>query len=147
MEPSQYDVVASSCIAAFRSIRTAKNIFMVLVVLALLVQLAGFILVDFVGVIDPIQEKQPGPTSRAAMEAAAEKSAERSEAAGRASYWDTFFEWTLPTDLQPCRSPLFVVLSDVSSDEVDPNTGAPFEDIYPGNNGGPNYPFDLSVTR
>ncbi len=69
---------------------------MVLVVLALLVQLAGFILVDFVGVIDPIQDKQPSPTSRAAMEAAAEKSVERSEAAGRASYWDTFFEWTLP---------------------------------------------------
>jgi len=56
------------------------------------------------------------------------------------------FQWTLPADLTPGRYPLFVELTDVTSDEVDPNTGAPFEDIYPGNNGGPCYPVYLSVT-
>ncbi len=57
------------------------------------------------------------------------------------------FEWVLPTDLSPSRYPLFVDLSDISSDEVDPNTGEPFEDVYPGNNGGDAYPVYLSVTR
>lgn len=57
------------------------------------------------------------------------------------------FEWILPQELEASRYPLFVELSDVSTDEVDPNTGAPFEDVYPGNNGGPNFPVYLSVTR
>jgi 2',3'-cyclic-nucleotide 2'-phosphodiesterase (5'-nucleotidase family) len=57
------------------------------------------------------------------------------------------FDWTLPADLKAYRYPLYVRLTDISSDEVDPNTGMPFEDIYPGNNGGDGYPIYLSVTR
>jgi len=57
------------------------------------------------------------------------------------------FTWTVPADLPPARYPLFVTLSDVTSDDTDPNTGAPFQDVYTGNNGGPDYPVYLSVTR
>jgi len=57
------------------------------------------------------------------------------------------FTWTVPADLPPYRYPLFVRLSDITSDEVDPNTGAPHEGFYPGNNGGVHYPVYLSVTR
>ena len=31
--------------------------------------------------------------------------------------------------------------------EDDPNTGAPHEDAYPGNNGGPEFPVYLQVVR
>ncbi len=57
------------------------------------------------------------------------------------------FSWTLPSDLVPSRYPLFVSLSDITSDVVDPNTNAVYEDVYIGNDGGPNYPVYLSVTH
>ena len=62
MASSEYDVGASGCVEAFRSVKAGKNIFMWIVLLAILGQVATFVLVQFVGVLDPLH-KPPGETN------------------------------------------------------------------------------------
>ncbi len=100
MDPSQYEVGASGCVAAFRSVKAGKKVFMLLVILALVGQLAGFILVQFMGVIDPLDT---GPTAAAARtttqpttQEVVQRSEERAEAAYSTTFWREILRWGLP---------------------------------------------------
>jgi predicted membrane-bound spermidine synthase len=67
---------------AFRSVRAAKNLFWWLIAAAIVVQLAAFVLVNFVGVIDPLYGS-----------AGASRTAQAADAARR---WDDLLHWALP---------------------------------------------------
>jgi len=66
---------------AFRSVRAAKNLFWWLIAAAIVAQLAAFVLVNFVGVIDPLHQ------GGASQPATAPLSAER---------WQEALTWVLP---------------------------------------------------
>ena len=55
----QYESDFSEFADAFRSTRAAKNIISWIIALAILVQLASFVLVDFVGVMDASDGRDP----------------------------------------------------------------------------------------
>ena len=60
MDPVEYDIRTSGYAAAFSSIRAAKNILWLILGLCLLLQIAGFVLVEFVHVLDgPAQAEAP----------------------------------------------------------------------------------------
>jgi hypothetical protein len=85
MDLSEYEIGVSGCVAAFRSLKAAKNLFMLLILLAILVQLASFMLVDFVGVLDPIYK--PEPTTQQAT---------NPQGAGDATLYKEVLQWALP---------------------------------------------------
>jgi len=92
MEPLQYDIGSSGYVAAFRSVKAAKNIFMALLALAILVQLGSFVLVQFVGVIDDIQAKPvPAPQTQPASAPAG-----CTRLLGSATFWQELLHWTMP---------------------------------------------------
>jgi len=76
----QFETQSSQYATAFKSVRSAKNLFLLLVLLAILIQLGGFILVHFVGLTE--------------APAVAEKQA---EASGRAEFWQNICLWAFPT--------------------------------------------------
>lgn len=56
MEPVRFETMAAEYSRAFRSARTAKNLLVLFILLALLVQIGGFVLVHFVGALNPLTE-------------------------------------------------------------------------------------------
>ncbi len=52
----------TGAVAAFRSVKAAKNLFMWLIAMAIVLQLGSFIAVQFFGVLDPLYAKQAAPT-------------------------------------------------------------------------------------
>jgi hypothetical protein len=83
--------------AALKSTRTAKNVFMVLILVAILLQIVAFVTVNFLGVLDSLAEGMPGV---AATQATATRPAGATEAdqgaVEAASYWETTLKWLLP---------------------------------------------------
>lgn len=51
----------TGAVAAFSSVKAAKNVFMWLIALAILLQLGGFVAVHFFGVLDPLYAKEAAP--------------------------------------------------------------------------------------
>lgn len=100
MDPSQDHAVPSSgYVAAFRSTRTAKNCFMLLVAAAIISQLAIFVAVYWGNVLDSIHRPagaettavatQPGGPTAAAIAA-------EPRAVSTATFWNEVFHWSLP---------------------------------------------------
>ncbi len=56
----------TGAVAAFRSIKAAKNFFMWLIAMALVLQLGGFIAVHCFGVLDPLYVKEAAPATQPA---------------------------------------------------------------------------------
>lgn len=120
MAPSEYDIGASGCVEAFRSVKAGKNVFMWIVLLAILGQLATFVLVQFVGVLDPLNEppaeinvlpRQAEMEKAEAEESAAETQPTQlilgkivktiipeaqTQETGTATMWEECFRWCLP---------------------------------------------------
>jgi len=90
MEPSTYQTGAPGCAVAFRSVKAAKNIFMILVVLAIIGQLAGFAVVNWGGVVDELNTV-PAPSTRPATD-----QVEKAKAVGSATLWNELLHWALP---------------------------------------------------
>jgi hypothetical protein len=65
MEPVRFETMAAEYSRAFSSARTTKNLLVLFILLALLVQIGGFVLVHFVGVLSPTVE--PGAPAAPAM--------------------------------------------------------------------------------
>ena len=90
MEQLRYDSSQAESLAAFRSIRTAKHILALLIVLCILMQMMGFVLVRFTDVV--------GPLSAAAT--VAEKTTSKPIAAVAAveeqTTWESILNWVLP---------------------------------------------------
>jgi hypothetical protein len=59
MEPVRFETMAAEYSRAFRSARTAKNLLVLFILLALLMQIGAFVLVHFVGVLNPTAEAAP----------------------------------------------------------------------------------------
>jgi hypothetical protein len=76
------EIVPFEYYEAFRSVRAAKNLFWWLIAAAVVLQLAAFMLVNFVGVIDPLHQP-PGASQPA-------------QAADPAQRWQDVFGWALP---------------------------------------------------
>ena len=94
MDPSQQHLGTSGCLAAFRSVRTAKNCFMLLIALVILLQLAGFALVNWVGVLDELhiaQAQEPEPTAQPAT-----VQAQTLADPGDSTIWQEILNWSLP---------------------------------------------------
>jgi len=87
-EPKVYPAEYSE---AFGSVRAAKNLFWLVVGLAILYQLAAFVAVDFFGLIDPSPtgvEMTAAPVGEPAATQASRQDA--------AEWWTTVLRWTLP---------------------------------------------------
>ena len=113
MERMQYQTKPSEYADAFKSARCAKNIFWLLLGLAILAQMASFILVEFVDVLD-LQAKQapatpparraratthPATMAASTMPASAPAAAPGTMAASKVSYaglWHDTLAWVLP---------------------------------------------------
>ena len=91
MEPTTYQTGSSGCAVAFRSVKAAKNIFMILVVLAIIGQLAGFAAVNWGGVVDELN-LAPAPSTQPATD-----QVEKAKAVGSATLWNELLHWALPT--------------------------------------------------
>ena len=76
---------------ALATARFAKNVFMWLIFLALVIQFSGFVLVRFVGAIKAEEPAPPAATRPAVTQPAAAAAAENPGA------WRTVYEWALPT--------------------------------------------------
>ncbi|HAU38913.1 MAG TPA: hypothetical protein DCX07_14510 [Phycisphaerales bacterium] len=87
---AQFENLSSEYTAAFKSLRAAKNLFVLLILLSLLGQGIGFALVHFGGVIDPLHTPAPeGP-------AVGEAPVVQGEKTGQATVWENILMWTLP---------------------------------------------------
>ena len=58
VEQVRYQAAGSDFMEAFRSTRAAKNVFLIILLLAILMQIAGFVAVYFMDVVDPIHKPQ-----------------------------------------------------------------------------------------
>jgi len=96
MGPAQYDIGSSHCLAAFRSVRAGKNVFMFILAGMILLQLAGFVLVNFVGVIDEVEAAPIGPGLHATTQEVRQQAEARAQAAGRATQWQVMLRWVFP---------------------------------------------------
>jgi len=76
MAQVQFETYISTYADAFRSIRRAKNVFWLLVVLGILAQLASFVLIEFVGMLHKLPEADP-----------------------TAKVWEEVFHWSLQATL------------------------------------------------
>lgn len=92
MDPSQYQMDTSPAVAAFRSVKAAKNCFMLLVALAIGVQLASFVSVRWVGVIDQLEGP---PAAQAVATRPAMHKADRPKALAVAETWREVLHWTM----------------------------------------------------
>jgi len=90
MEPSTYQAGASGCAVAFSSVKAAKNVFMILVALAIAGQLAGFAAVHWGGVLDEIHAA-PSPSTQPATDQIA-----KAHAVGSATLWKELLHWAMP---------------------------------------------------
>jgi hypothetical protein len=68
MEPVRFETMAAEYSRAFRSARTAKNLLVLFILLALLVQIGAVVLVHFVGVLNPIAEPARAATNTSASQ-------------------------------------------------------------------------------
>lgn len=103
MNELQYDTMSSEYGKAFKSIKAAKNLFWWLIALSLVVQVAAFVLVMFVGLVDPIYV-QPTTTQQVAQ-----MSNDTLEAA---KTWDNIFRFGLPaTKFGAAVSAILLVLT------------------------------------
>jgi len=80
---AQYGIGSSDYVEAFASVKAAKNVFWWLIAVAIIVQLAAFVLVDFAGVLDG---KYATPTATAPATAPADS----------AQWWFSGLCWILP---------------------------------------------------
>jgi len=97
MEQVEYQSDLAQYADAFRSVRAAKNLFFVLLLLAVLVQLAAFALVQFAGVMDASKGEDP---AQAIMSDSQQKTATRPadpDKFSSASLWYQVLYWALPT--------------------------------------------------
>ena len=90
MQQIQGGTISSEYADAFRSVRSARTAFSLLILLAILVQLAGFVLVEFVGVLDPLH------TEESAATAPAEGAEVQGDSTVRARTWEYALRWVLP---------------------------------------------------
>jgi hypothetical protein len=90
MEPSARIDPTGGCMAAFRSTRAAKNLFMILILVALACQLGAFCAVQWGGIIDELHRP-----SAAASQPQTQPS--EAKAAGTATFWNELMLWGLPT--------------------------------------------------
>jgi len=90
MEPSTYQISASGCALAFRSVKAAKNVFMTLVALAIIGQFAGFAAVNWGGVVDELNVVS-APSSQPTT-----NQADKAKAIGSATLWNELLHWFLP---------------------------------------------------
>ena len=93
MDLSQSQPGPAPCVAAFKSVKAGKNWFMFFVALAILVQLAGFVLVNWVDVIDELH--RPSGLEAAATKPATQPAVEP-EAVGAATMWKDILHWVFP---------------------------------------------------
>ena len=96
MEPLSSEATAAEYAQALRSVRAAKNLFWWLILLAILAQLVGFILVNFVGVLDYSKGHDPAslkfgtpPTTSPTTQAVPDEAPE----AGATTMWYQFLLW------------------------------------------------------
>ena len=64
MTPAEQNFATSEYSIAFRSVNRAKNLCLFAILLAMLLQLAAFCLVRFVGVLDAAEKRTPSPSIR-----------------------------------------------------------------------------------
>ncbi|MFP4052403.1 MAG: hypothetical protein ACLFV7_00895 [Phycisphaerae bacterium] len=67
VEQVRYQATGSDFMDAFRSTRAAKNVFLVILLLSILVQIAAFVAVFFLDVVDPIHRAPAQATATAAV--------------------------------------------------------------------------------
>jgi len=91
-------VNSSEYSAAFFSLRAGKNVFLWLVVLAILAQMAAFVMVDFVGVLDVAEKATPADALPVKVTNQADEYVvtclETEDA--RSKIWRPIFLWALP---------------------------------------------------
>jgi len=75
---------------AFRSIRAGKNLFLVVLLVAFLVQLAGFVAVNYGGVLDETVAPAPATTAQPPV-----APIEAEEVKESAAYWNTGLTWAM----------------------------------------------------
>lgn len=102
MDPAFDETTRSDYAQAFRSVKAAKNIFWWLILAAIVIQLAGFVLVDFFGVLDHSKGQYPvvvttdstpkdnTETATTALES------EDADGARAAEMWHDCLGWALP---------------------------------------------------
>ncbi len=83
MQQIRYTSQASDLVGALKSARAAKNIFLVILLVMILAQIASFVAVHFAGVLDPIYEHElnAGRDVKAAIAAETEKQDDSKEPA------------------------------------------------------------------
>ena len=89
MSPSPNELQTNGCIAAFRSLKGGKNLFMLLLLLGLVGTVSSFIAVEFLEVIDPLYAPRP-TTQTAPSEEAVSKTADKLFSA---SDWEKVLRW------------------------------------------------------
>lgn len=83
-------------LTAMRSLKTAKNLFLLLILLSILTQAAGFVLVRFVGVLDALPEITEARPQASADETE-DNTAASSQRQHEARQWQMILLWALPT--------------------------------------------------
>jgi len=96
MEQVEYESDFSEYADAFRSAQAAKNIFSWILMLAILVQLASFVLVNFVGVVDVLKGADPMQTAAADSQQPGAEAPVDSGAVQSAATWYHVLMWVLP---------------------------------------------------
>jgi len=90
VEQLRYDSSQAESLAAFRSIRAAKHIFALLIVLCILVQMMGFVLVRFTDVVGPL------PAAAAAADKTTTDPIAAVAAVEEQTTWKSILHWILP---------------------------------------------------
>ncbi len=111
MQQVRYQAASSEYTDAFRTTATAKNVFLILLVLSLLAQIGAFVAVEFVGVLDPIYargiDQAPAGDANTPLDANSSDAASGSGATqvdtseqetdlSRATIWSESLNWVLP---------------------------------------------------
>jgi hypothetical protein len=111
MQQVRYQAASSEYADAFRTTATAKNVFLILLVLSLLAQIGAFVAVEFVGVVDPIHAQADRDASPVDANAPADANSVEKETDGaaakvdttrdetelsRATIWSETLNWVLP---------------------------------------------------
>ncbi len=108
MSQAEYQSAGPEYLDALLSSKRAKNVFSLILLVCVGLQLAGFVAVQFTGLLDPLHatawERTPPPadaaptqpTTQPSTSPAATTSDEREEAVYRAMFWSELLHWLMP---------------------------------------------------
>jgi hypothetical protein len=107
MSQAEYQSAGPEYLDALLSSKRAKNVFSLILLVCVGLQLAGFLAVQFTGLLDPLHatpapsaEPQPAATTQPATQPATTPAAtandEREQAVYRAMFWSELLHWLMP---------------------------------------------------